>query len=125
MENINDSMRELISVIIGEEYMTIIYTSISLLWEKVVKKCKLDTVFFKELQNLKDIVDEMEPYKNVSVICQDEDTDYDEADYQYCCHELRKFLYRKEFFNSIYLQEIETYPPLYRNLRFYSRCNAL
>ena len=105
--------------------MTIFYTSISLLWEKVVKKCELDTVFLKELQELKKSVDEMEPYKNISVVCQETDYDYDESDYQYCRHELRKFLYRKEFFDSIYLQEIETYPRVYRNLRFYSRCTAL
>ena len=53
MENINDSLRKLISENIGEEYMTIFYTSISLLWEKVVKKCELDTVFFKGITRIK------------------------------------------------------------------------
>ncbi len=122
MENINDSLRKLISENINEKYMTIFYTSISLLWEKIVKKCELDTVFLKELQGLKIAVDEMEPYKNVCVMA---DSDYDESDYSYCIHELRKFLYRKEFFNSNYLQEIETYPPVYRDLYYYTRCNAL
>ena len=54
--------------------------------------------FLKELQELKISVDETEPYKNISVVCQDGDYDYDEADYEYCCHMLRQFLNRKEFF---------------------------
>ena len=113
MENINDSMRNCISDIIIKKSLTKFYTSISILWGKIVKKCELDTVFLKELQELKEAIDEMEPYKNISVVCQETDYDYDESDYQYCRHELRKFLYRKEFFNSTYLLETETHSPQY------------
>lgn len=107
-----NSMKDFILSILIKKSLKKFYTSISILWEKIDKKCEEDTVFYQELQKLKVAIDEMEPYQNVSV-SDNSYSDYDESDYSYCCHKLQKFLYRKEFFNSTYLLEMETYSPRY------------
>ena len=128
--------RDFISTIIDEKDMTKYYTSASILCEKIVKKCELDAVFADELLELKGDVDFMERFKNISVISQNDDGDedndddddgeyYDEQDYAEICHLFKKFLFRKEFFNSKYLTEIEKYSPMYKKSELYSRWTDL
>jgi hypothetical protein len=106
MDSENDSMKYFISKIISKKDMTVFYTSISVLWGKTVDKCKIDREFLSKLVSLKNNVDDLEQYRNISVDSE-EDTDYDEADYSYACHSFCQLFYIKEFFNSVYLSKIQ------------------